>query len=129
MGSLAGGGGGLLFLRRQAEHDEVAAARLQLADRLPGADHQQGVAQFQLLFQQPGFQRLAVTPQADHVKAVLAAELQVEHTLAEQGGFRRQGHFGHAHVMGLVGELLAVQAQRLQASLEIELRMVDGRIE
>ncbi|MCY1244451.1 hypothetical protein D9M72_575250 [compost metagenome] len=129
MGRLAGGGGGLVHLGGQAEHQEVAAARLQVADRLPGADHQQGVAQLQLLFQQAALQRLAVAPQADHVEVVLAAELQLAHALAEQGGFRRQGHFGHAHVMGLVGELLAVQAQRLQASLEIELRMVDGRIE
>ncbi|MDT4831317.1 hypothetical protein FQZ97_648260 [compost metagenome] len=128
-GRLAGGRRHLVDLRRQAQHQEVATLALQLADRLPGADHQQGIAELELFLDQLGFQGLAVAPQADHVEVVLAAEGQVGEALADQRGVRRQGYLGHADLVGLLGEVTAAQGQGVQLHGVVEAEQVDVRRE
>ncbi len=114
---LAQGRRHLVDLRRQAEHQEIAVASLQLADRLPGADHQQGIAQAQLLFQHAVGERFVVATQADHVEPVLRTEAQFQDALAEQGGVRRQSHLGHADLPRLVDEVAGAERQAHQVQL------------
>ncbi|MNI69177.1 hypothetical protein D3C73_1249110 [compost metagenome] len=64
----------LVNLGRQIEHDKIMGFRLQLADRLPVADHQQDIAQRQGLIHQLARQGFAIAANTDHVQIITATE-------------------------------------------------------
>ncbi|MNW07993.1 hypothetical protein D3C71_2047000 [compost metagenome] len=84
-----------------------------MAHGLPGADHQQGIAQAQLFFHQLLFERRLLTPQADHVEVVAGAKRQFENAFADQLRAGWQRNLGHAEFLGLVDEIGGLEVQRL----------------
>ena len=98
----------------KAQDQEVFGLALQLAYRLPRADHQQGVAKAQLFFHQLLFDSGLIAAQADHVKAIAGAKRQFEDALADQLRAGWQRDLSHSQILGLIDEVGGLEVQRLQ---------------